>query len=86
MQIPSLNSSMLVNNGLTVKALSLLEINLLAVHAGLLLQLKLSLIEFVLQVIKLYKLQFPLKIYWNAVLIIVVWVVKVVILALLGAI
>lgn len=73
-----------VNNGLTVKALRPLEINPLVVLAGLLLLLKLSLIEFVLPATLPSKLLSLLKIYSNVVVAHAVTVVKVVIPVLLG--
>lgn len=73
-----------VNNGLAVKALRPLEINLLVVLAGHLLLLKLSLIEFVLLATLPSKLLSLLKICSNVVVVHVVTVVKVVTPVLLG--
>lgn len=73
-----------VSNGLAVKVLRPLEINLLVVLAGHLLLLKLSLIEFVLLATLPSKLLSLLKICSNVVVVHVVTVVKVVTPVLLG--
>lgn len=54
---------MLLNNGLIAQVLEKLEISQIVVHAGLSVLLKLLLIEFALQTIKLKTQEFLNKIY-----------------------